>query len=154
MGGFGGALKQLSIGFGSTKGKCIIHTAGVADNMKDLWSHLPPQDDFCDAMADAAMSVINMYKDNIAYVTVMKNISIDCDCNGQAKAPVLPDMGIMASLDPVAIDKACYDMIANCNEKGKEEWLKRAADLHGLRTVESAAKLGLGSMDYELVNLE
>ena len=154
MGGFGGAMKQLSIGCGSTKGKCYIHTAGAADNMNDIWTHIAPQQDFCDSMADAACSVINLYKGNLAYVNVMKNISIDCDCNGHAKAPELPDMGILASLDPIAIDKACYDIIDKCNEKGRDAWIKRVTDKCGLRTLETGAKLGLGSMEYELVNIE
>lgn len=154
MGGFGGALKQLSIGCGSTAGKCYIHSAGVTEDPKKLWQNIAKQDDFCDSMADAALSVINFYRGRMAYVNVMKNISIDCDCNGKASKPELPDMGIFASLDPVAIDQACYDKIANSNEKGKEAWLKRASDKHGLRTIETAAEHRLGKREYEIINLD
>lgn len=131
MGGYGGALKQLSIGCASSFGKTLIHTAGVTNDQKELFNNLPEQDKFLEAMADAASSVVNYFHGNAAYVNVMKNISIDCDCNGNASAPCMQDIGILASLDPVALDQACLDLVYNSNDPGKDKLIKRIESLHG-----------------------
>jgi hypothetical protein len=154
MGGFGGALKQLSIGFASTKGKCHIHSAGVTQLFPDVWNNVASSDDFMDSMADAAKSVIDYFKGKLAYISVMKNISIDCDCCANAALPEIPDMGIFASLDPVAIDQAFIDKIKSCEGKGKEAFMKRVKDKHGLRVIEMAEKHGLGTRNYEIINLD
>ena len=154
MGGYGGALKQLSIGCASSFGKTLIHTAGVTDNQKELFNNLPEQDKFLEAMADAASSVVNYFHGNAAYVNVMKNISIDCDCNGNASAPCMQDIGILASLDPVALDQACLDLVYNSNDPGKDKLIKRIESLHGVHTIEAAYDLGVGNREYELVNIE
>ena len=153
MGGYGGALKQLSIGCASSAGKTLIHTAGVTDDQTKLFDNLPEQDRFLEAMADAASSVVDYFKGNAVYVNVMKNISIDCDCDGNASAPCMQDIGILASLDPVAIDQACLDLVYNSTDPGKEKLIKRIESLHGVHTVEAAADLKVGSRDYELINI-
>ena len=107
MGGFGGALKQLSIGVASSAGKAYIHSAGRTTDMNNLWNDLPSQDTFIEAMADAASSIHNKFKGNIAYINIMKNMSVDCDCCSEAEEPCMKDIGVLASLDPIAIDKAC-----------------------------------------------
>lgn len=154
MGGYGGALKQLSIGCASSFGKTLIHTAGVTNDQKELFNNLPEQDKFLEAMADAASSVVNCFHGNAAYVNVMKNISIDCDCNGNASAPCMQDIGILASLDPVALDQACLDLVYNSNDPGKDKLIKRIESLHGVHTIEAAYDLGVGNREYELVNIE
>lgn len=154
MGGYGGALKQLSIGCASSAGKTVIHTAGVTDDQTKLFDNLPEQDRFLEAMADAASSVVDYFKGNAVYVNVMKNISIDCDCDGNASAPCMQDIGILASLDPVAIDQACLDLVYNSTDPGKEKLIKRIESLHGVHTVEAAADLKVGSRDYELINID
>ena len=154
MGGYGGALKQLSIGCASSAGKTLIHTAGVTNDQTKLFDNLPEQDRFLEAMADAASSVVDYFKGNVVYVNVMKNISIDCDCDGNASAPCMQDIGILASLDPVAIDQACLDLVYNSTDPGKEKLIKRIESLHGVHTVEAAADLKVGSRDYELINID
>lgn len=140
MGGYGGALKQLSIGCASSFGKTLIHTAGVTNDQKELFNNLPEQDKFLEAMADAASSVVNYFHGNAAYVNVMKNISIDCDCNGNASAPCMQDIGILASLDPVALDQACLDLVYNSNDPGKDKLIKRIESLHGVHTIEACLR--------------
>lgn len=154
MGGYGGALKQLSIGCASSAGKTLIHTAGVTDDQKELFNNLPEQDKFLEAMADAAESVINYFKGNAVYINVMKNISIDCDCDGNASAPCMEDIGILASTDPVAIDQACLDLAYNSTDSGKDKLIKRIESLHGVHTVESAYDLGIGNREYEIIDLD
>ena len=154
MGGYGGALKQLSIGCASSAGKTLIHTAGVTDDQKELFNNLPEQDKFLEAMADAAESVINYFKGNAVYINVMKNISIDCDCDGNASAPCMEDIGILASTDPVAIDQACLDLVYNSTDSGKDKLIKRIESLHGVHTVESAYDLGIGNREYEIIDLD
>ena len=154
MGGYGGALKQLSIGCASSKGKTLIHTAGVIDNQYKLFDNLPEQDEFLEAMADAALSVVNYFRGNIVYINIMKNISIDCDCDGNASLPCMNDIGILASLDPVAIDQACLDLVYNSEDLGKEKLIKRIESLHGVHTIEAASELKIGSRDYELIVIE
>ena len=154
MGGYGGALKQLSIGCASSAGKSWIHTAGVTTDQKELWNNLPEQDKFLEAMADAAASVVDYFKGNIVYINVMKNISVDCDCDGNASAPCMSDVGILASLDPVAIDQACLDLVYHSTDPGKDKLVARIESLHGVHTVEAAADLNIGTRDYELINVE
>ena len=152
MGGYGGALKQLSIGCASSRGKTLIHTAGVAENQEELFNNLPEQDKFLESMADAAKSVVDFFKGNIAYINVMKNISRDCDAN--ASAHCMEDIGILASLDPVAIDQACLDLVYSSNDPGKDKLIERIESLHGVHTIEAASKLGIGSREYELTTIE
>ena len=154
MGGYGGALKQLSIGCASSAGKTLIHTAGKVNDQKELFNNLPEQDRFLEAMADAASSVVNHFKGNMAFINVMKNISRDCDCDGNASAPCMKDIGILASLDPVAVDQACLDLVYQSIDPGKDKLIERIESLHGVHTVEAAADLGIGSRDYELITLD
>ena len=153
MGGYGGALKQLSSGCASSAGKTLIHTAGKTNDQTQLFNNLPDQDRFLEAMADAASSVVNHFHGNMAFINVMKNISVDCDCDGNASAPCMQDVGILASLDPVAVDQACLDLVYNSTDPGKDKLIKRIESLHGVHTVEAAADLGVGSRDYELITL-
>ena len=153
MGGFGGALKQLSIGCASSAGKALIHTAGVTNDQTKLFANLPEQDRFLEAMADAAASVVDYFKGNAVFVNVMKNISVDCDCDGNASAPCMKDVGILASADPVAVDQACLDLVYNSTDPGKDKLIARIESLHGVHTVEAAADLGVGTREYELIEL-
>ena len=154
MGGYGGALKQLSIGCASSAGKTLIHTAGVTNDQTKLFGNLPEQDRFLEAMADAASSVVDYFKGNAVYINVMKNISIDCDCDGNASAPCMQDIGILASTDPVAIDQACLDLVYNSTDPGKDKLIQRIESLHGVHTVEAAYDLGVGNREYELIDLD
>lgn len=154
MGVYGGALKQLSIGCASSNGKCYIHSAGKVNSQDVLWDNIASQDDFLESMADAASSVINYFKGNIAYINVMANISVDCDCCKVAEDPCLPDIGMLSSLDPVALDKACLELIYNSNYNGKEHFIERVKTRNGIHTIKSAVKLNLGSTDYELINID
>ena len=154
MGGYGGALKQLSIGCASSRGKTLIHTAGVTDDQKVLFQNLPEQDRFLEAMADAAKSVVDYFKGNAVYINVMKNISVDCDCDAHASAPCMQDIGILASLDPVAVDQACLDLVYQSNDPGKDKLIERIESRHGVHTIESAYDLGVGNREYELVQTD
>ena len=154
MGGYGGALKQLSIGCASSAGKTLIHTAGKVSDQNELFNNLPEQDRFLEAMADAASSVVKHFNGNAAYINIMKNISVDCDCDGNASAPCMQDIGILASLDPIAIDQACLDLVYNSTDPGKDKLIKRIESLHGVHTVEAATDLGFGTREYELINLD
>ena len=154
MGGYGGALKQLSIGCASSAGKTLIHTAGATNDQRELFNNLPEQDKFLEAMADAASSVVNYFKGNAAYINVMKNISVDCDCDGNASAPCMKDMGILASIDPIAVDQACLDMVYNSTDPGKDKLIERIESRHGVHTIEAADKLGFGTREYELIDLD
>lgn len=154
MGGYGGALKQLSIGCASSKGKTLIHTAEKVDDQTKLFDNLPEQDRFLEAMADAAESVVNYFNGNAVYINIMKNISIDCDCDGNASAPCMKDIGILASTDPIAVDQACLDLVYNSNDPGKDALIKRIESLHGVHTVEAASELGFGTRSYELINID
>ena len=154
MGGFGGALKQLSIGFGSSAGKSLIHSAGRTEDQFNLWNDLPPQDTFLESMADAAMSIVDFFKGNMAFVNVMKNLSVDCDCCAVAENPCMKDIGVLSSLDPVAIDQACVDLIyAAKDDPGQAHFIERVESRHGIHTVEAAAQLGFGTRGYELVEI-
>ena len=154
MGGFGGALKQLSIGVASSSGKAYIHTAGKTTDVSKLWENLPEQDLFIEAMADAASSIHNKFKGNIAYINVMKNMSVDCDCCAKAEDPCMKDIGVLASLDPIAIDKACIDLVRNSTDEGRDHLLERIESRHGEHIIESADKLGFGTSIYELINID
>ena len=142
MGGYGGALKQLSIGVASSSGKVYIHTAGKTTDTNKLWDNLPEQDKFIEAMADAASVVHNKFKGNIAYINVMKNMSVDCDCCAVAEDPCMQDIGVLASLDPVAIDKACIHLVERIDSR------------HGTHILEAANKLNFGTTNYELINID
>ncbi len=154
MGGYGGALKQLSIGCASSEGKSWIHSAGQSKDQYAIWDNLPEQDAFLESMADAASAVHNYFKGNIVYINVMKNMSVDCDCCAVAEDPCMKDMGILISTDPIAIDKACIDLVKNSNDPGKEHFLERVNSRHGTHTIDVAAELGFGTKEYELINVD
>lgn len=157
MGGFGGALKQLSIGFASQKGKTWIHTAGKTTNWRDLFNKAANQNDFTSAMADAASTIVQYFrqKGDIGFITVMANISLHCDCAGaSAPAPKIKDIGILASRDPVAIDRAGLDLIKKYVDTGTNELLNQINNLKGENTVIVAEKIGVGSQDYNLINID
>ena len=154
MGGFGGALKQLSIGCASRRGKAYIHGAGTTDDADYVWSHLPEQDKFLESMADAASSVVKLFNGNMVFINVMKNMSVDCDCCAVAEDPCMEDIGILSSLDPVAIDQACIDLVNSSNDKGRDHLLERINSRHGVHTIEAAAELGFGTREYELINVD
>lgn len=149
MGGFGGAIKQLSIGIASSYGKAYIHGAGVPS---EIWT--ADHDSFLESMADAATSVVDFFKENIIYINVMKNMSVDCDCCAIAEDPCMSDIGILASTDPVAIDRACLDLVyAATDDPGQKYLIERIESRNGTHTVDTAAELGLGSKEYELIEL-
>lgn len=154
MGGYGGALKQLSIGFASSAGKAYIHTAGKTTEPNKLWDNVAEQDKFLESMADAAFAVHNKFKDNIAYINIMKNISVDCDCCAVAEDPCMQDIGVLASLDPVAVDKACLDLVYNSNDKEKERLIERIESKNGIHIIEASINLNFGTTDYELINID
>ena len=154
MGGYGGALKQLSIGFASSRGKAYIHSAGRTTDQYNLWNDIPKQDVFLEAMADAASAVHNKFKGRIAYINMMVNMSVDCDCCEVAEDPCLKDIGILASLDPIAIDQACLDLVLASKDKGKAHFMERVNSRNGTHTIEAAQELCFGSQDYELINID
>ena len=154
MGGYGGALKQLSIGCASTDGKAWIHSAGKTKNQVTCWIKLPEQEDFLQSMADAAGAVVNHFKGNIAFINVMANMSVDCDCCAKAEDPCMNDIGILASLDPVAIDRACMDLVEKSDDPGKEHFLERVNSRHGTFTIDAAEELGYGTKEYELIEID
>ena len=148
MGGYGGALKQLSIGLASSYGKAYIHGAGVPE---EKWTadHIK----FLESMADSAKSIVDYFKDEIAYINIMCNMSVDCDCCAKAEDPCIKDIGILVSLDPVAIDKACVDLVYNSNDPGKDHLIERIESRSGTHTIDVAYELGIGSKDYELIEI-
>ena len=157
MGGFGGALKQLSIGVASSRGKAYIHSEGRTTDQTKTWNEgvIAEQDHFLEAMADAASAVTKYFKGNIAFINVMKNMSVDCDCCAVAEDPCMKDIGILASLDPIAIDQACVDLVyAAKDDPGQKHFIERIETRHGIHTVETAALLGFGEREYELVNID
>ena len=151
MGGYGGALKQLSIGVASSEGKSWIHSAGNSKDQNTIWDNLPEQNRFLEAMADSASSVHNLFKGKIACINVMKNLSVDCDCCAVAEDPCMKDIGILASIDPIAIDQACIDLVYNSNDPGKDHFIERVERQNGIHTIEAAAELGFGTRYYELI---
>lgn len=154
MGGFGGALKQLSIGCASSSGKAWIHSAGKTLEQEILWDNIALQDDFIMSMADAASSVVKHFNGNMAFINIMCNLSVDCDCCAVAEEPCMKDIGILASLDPIALDKACLDLIYNSTDSGRNHFVERVERQHGTYIIDSAEKLGFGSKDYELVEIK
>ena len=151
MGGFGGALKQLSIGCASTAGKAYIHSAGKTTDQYILWDNVAAQDDFLASMADSASSVVKYFRGNMAFVNIMCNMSADCDCCAVAEDPCMKDIGILSSLDPVALDQACVDLVKQSDDPGRDHLLERINTRHGTHTIDCAAALGVGSKDYELI---
>lgn len=149
MGGYGGAIKQLSIGVASSFGKAYIHGAGEPEKK---WT--ADHDAFLESMADAASSVVDYFKGNIVYVNVMKNMSVDCDCCAVAEDPCIKDIGILVSLDPIAIDQACIDLVYACEDPGKDHLIERIESRNGIHTIEAAAELNFGSREYNLVEVE
>ena len=154
MGGFGGALKQLSIGCASSEGKAWIHSAGTNKDQYTVWDKLPPQNDFLESMAEAASAVVDYFKGNMGFINVMCNMSVDCDCCAVAEDPCMKDIGILASLDPIAIDQACIDLVMKSNDPGKEHFMERVNSRNGIHTIEAAAELGFGSREYELIEIQ
>ena len=155
MGGFGGALKNMSIGVASSEGKTWIHTAGKTRKPSELWDNLPEEQNFfLESMAEADKSVIDYMKGNILYINVMNNLSIDCDCDSNPEDPCMKDIGITASLDPVACDKASLDLVYNSNDSGRNHFIERVESRNGIRTIEHAEELGIGSQRYELINID
>lgn len=149
MGGYGGAIKQLSIGLASSLGKAYIHGVGDTNN---FWGS--DHDSFLESMADAASSIIDYFKGNIVYINVMKNMSVDCDCCAVAEDPCMADIGILASLDPIAIDQACLDLVYASDDPGRDHLIERIESKNGVHTIEAAADLGFGSREYELITVE
>lgn len=149
MGGYGGALKQLSIGVASSYGKAFIHGAG---NVDEIWT--ADHDAFLESMADAAGSVVNYFKDEMLYINIMCNMSVDCDCCATAEDPCMADIGILASLDPVAIDQACIDLVYGSEDTGRDHFIERIESRNGIHTIEVANRLGIGSREYELISID
>jgi len=153
FGGFGGALKNMSIGLASSRGKLLIHNAGAGDAFDTIFQTV--QDHFLESMADACKSIVDHYgEENMVYINVANKISPDCDCSANPKDPVMADIGIFASLDPVAVDQACVDAVYNSEDEGRAEIIERMEGRHGIHVVEAAADLGLGSREYEFVNID
>ena len=157
MAGFGGVIKNQSIGVASANGKAYIHTAGVTSKVEELWGHVDDQDGFLESMAAAAQAVADYFGDNIIYINVMNNLSVDCDCDSSPAEPEMDDIGIFASTDPVALDRACLDQVFNAKSaKGSDNrpLIERIESRNGTHTVDYAEKIGLGSKEYELVSID
>ena len=154
MGGYGGALKQLSIGCASSEGKSWIHSAGQSKDQTKIWDNLPEQNKFLESMADAASSVVKHFGKNIVFINVMCNLSVDCDCCAVAEDPCMKDIGILASTDPIAIDQACIDLVYNSKDPGRDHFVERVERQNGRHTIEAAAELGFGTREYELINVD
>ena len=152
MGGFGGAIKNISIGIASSAGKAWIHSAGKTKG--NPWGNLPPQDDFLESMAEAAKAIVDHCGDKILYISVANNLSVDCDCDSSPEDPKMGDIGILASLDPIALDKACTDLVRASEDHGKIHLIERIDSRNGMHTLEYGEKIGLGSQKYELVKLD
>ncbi len=149
MGGYGGALKQLSIGFASSYGKAFIHGAGKPE---EIWT--ANHDKFLESMADAASSVHQYFKGNICYINIMCNMSVDCDCCADAEDPCMEDIGVLAALDPIALDQACIDLVYNSKDPGRDHLVERIESRNGRHTIDAAAMLGFGSKDYEIIEIK
>ncbi len=157
MGGYGGVLKNASIGVASTAGKAYIHSHGVSTIPAEAWKHTQPQDAFLESMAAAAQSVHDYMGGRVIYINVMNNLSVDCDCDGHPAKPEMQDLGIMASLDPVALDQACVDMVMNYDGKPGDDnkpLIERITTRHGTHTIDHAEKIGLGSKKYKVIKLK
>lgn len=149
MGGFGGSLKNISIGIASSFGKAVIHGAGDPEK---IWT--ADHDSFLESMAEAASTITDYFKDKIAYINIMCNMSVDCDCCSKAEDPKIKDIGILASLDPVALDQACVDLVYSSNNPGKKDLIERIESRNGILIVETANKLGIGNREYELIDID
>ena len=154
MGGFGGALKQLSIGCASNQGKVNIHTGAASLLQSEFWDKHAEQDDFIEAMAEAAETVVNHFGSNMAFVNMAVNLSVDCDCCAVAEDPCMGDIGIFASLDPVAVDQACIDAVYNSSDPGRNHLVERIESKHGTKIIDDAARLGYGTKEYELIEVD
>ena len=154
MGGYGGAIKQLSIGCASSAGKCWIHSAGATTEQSKVWKLKNDQTKFLESMADSAGSIVEYFKDKVAFINIMCNLSVDCDCCAVAEDPCMNNIGILASLDPVAVDQACIDLVYNSTDSGRDHLVERIESRNGLHTIETAVALGIGSKDYELINID
>lgn len=154
MAGFGGALKNISIGIASRNGKALIHTAGKTNDPLKIWDNLPLQNDFLESMAEASKSVVEHMKGKILYINVLNNLSIDCDCSNNPAKPCMQDIGILSSTDPVALDKACLDLIYNSNDIGKNDLIKRIEEQNGSHILDYAELIKIGSKEYELINID
>ena len=154
MGGFGGVIKNQSIGVASSNGKAYIHAAGATRNPGELWNKLPEQNAFLESMAEAAKAVRDYMKGNILYIEVMNNLSVDCDCDSNPEDPCMRDIGILASVDPVAVDQACIDMIWNSTDPGRDHFIERVERQNGRHILPYAEEIGLGSRDYELIEID
>lgn len=155
MGGFGGALKNMSIGVASRNGKAWIHSVGLTTDPDEMWNHIGNQDGFLESMAEACKAVITYFKpENMAYINVANRLSIDCDCDSNPHEPEMADIGIFASLDPVALDQCCYDQIMNSTDKGKTSLVNRMLSKNAIHIVERACELGIGSREYDLVSID
>ena len=153
MGGFGGALKNISIGLASSKGKSYIHTGGIEDaSFDDLMN--ADHDSFLKSMADSAKTITDFYGENIVYINAMVNMSVDCDCCHVAEDPCMADIGILASIDPVALDQACVDLVYNSKDVGRDTLVERIESRNGLLTIESAENQGIGTRVYELISID
>lgn len=154
MGGFGGALKNMSIGIASRNGKAWIHTAGITNNPDILWDNIAKQDDFLESMAEADLSVMEYFDNNIVYINVINNLSVDCDCSSNPAKPCMKDIGIMASTDPVALDKACLDLIYKSTDDGKKDMIERIERQHGTYIINYAKELEIGTDEYEVIDID
>lgn len=154
MAGFGGALKNISIGIASAEGKAWIHSAGKTKNVEEVWGDIPHQDIFQEAMAEASKAIIDHAGDKILYINVANNLSVDCDCVATPEDPQMGDIGILASLDPVALDRACVDLVRASKDHGKIHLIERIDSRNGMHNLEYAEQLGLGSQQYELIELD
>lgn len=153
MGGFGGAIKNIPIGIASSGGKAWIHSAGTTKDVGKVWGNLPPQDDFLESMTEAAKAITDHCGDKILYISVANNLSVDCDCDSSPEDPKMGDIGILASLDPVALDRACTDLVRSSKDHGKIHLIERIDSRHGMHTLDYAEQLGMGSQKYELVEI-
>ncbi len=154
MGGFGGALKNMSIGVASREGKAWIHSAGRTKNPNEVWNSLPPQNDFLESMAEADQAVMTYVGDNILFINVMNNLSVDCDCDSNPEEPCMADIGILSSLDPVALDQACLDLIYQSDDAGRDHFIERVERQNGGHILGYAEKLGIGTVKYELISID
>lgn len=154
MGGYGGAIKQLSIGCASTAGKVLLHTGGKTTDTEKFWECHAEQNCFLEAMAESAGSIMEYFGNNVVFINIMCNMSVDCDCCAKAKDPCMKDIGILASTDPIALDKACIDLIYKSTDPGKDHLLERIESRQGTRTIETANTLGYGTTDYELITID
>ena len=154
MGGYGGAIKQLSIGCASTDGKVLLHTVGKTTDTEKFWECHAEQNCFLEAMAESAGSIMEYFGNNVVFINIMCNMSVDCDCCAKAKDPCMKDIGILASTDPIAIDQACLDLVYSSNDSGKEHLIERIESRNGVHTLEKSAELGFGSREYELIDID